>query len=200
MADPSVETAPRQEISYRPEDERRRIPDPVWSIGLSGGGYRAMLFHTGALWRLHETGLLARIAIFSSVSGGSIANGWLALTWGALMAPGAKFARRVRARHPRHGQHHGRRVGGARPASGPGPSRSASLPPTTACCSREPGCAPACRAALRLRCLEPADRRALALPPRIHGRLQGRLRATGRTSRCRSRSARRRRSRPSSRR
>ena len=32
-----------------------------------------------------------RIGIFSSVSGGSIANGWLALTWGALMAPGAKF-------------------------------------------------------------------------------------------------------------
>ena len=91
MADPSVETAPRQEISYQPEDEKRRIPDPVWSIGLSGGGYRAMLFHTGALWRLHETGLLARIAIFSSVSGGSIANGWLALTWGALMAPGARF-------------------------------------------------------------------------------------------------------------
>ena len=91
MADPSVETAPRQEISYQPEDEKRRSPDPVWSIGLSGGGYRAMLFHTGALWRLHETGLLARIGIFSSVSGGSIANGWLALTWAALMAPGAKF-------------------------------------------------------------------------------------------------------------
>ena len=63
----------------------------MWSIGLSGGGYRAMLFHTGALWRLHETGVLAKIGIFSSVSGGSIANGWLALTWNALMAPGAKF-------------------------------------------------------------------------------------------------------------
>lgn len=91
MADPSVETAPRQEISFEPEDEKRRVPEPVWSIGLSGGGYRAMLFHTGALWRLHETGLLARIGIFSSVSGGSIANGWLALTWSALMTPGAKF-------------------------------------------------------------------------------------------------------------
>ena len=91
MADPSVETAPPREISAVPEDERRRIPDDVWSIGLSGGGYRAMLFHTGALWRLHETGVLARIGIFSSVSGGSIANGWLALTWNALMAPGAKF-------------------------------------------------------------------------------------------------------------
>jgi NTE family protein len=91
MADPSVETAPRQEISVQPEDEKRRIPDDVKTIALSGGGYRAMLFHTGALWRLHETGQLAKIGIFSSVSGGSIANGWLALTWNALMAPGAQF-------------------------------------------------------------------------------------------------------------
>jgi NTE family protein len=91
MADPSVETAPRQEIAVEPEDEKRRTPDDVKSIALSGGGYRAMLFHAGALWRLHETGVLASIGIFSSVSGGSIANGWLALTWNALMAPGAKF-------------------------------------------------------------------------------------------------------------
>jgi NTE family protein len=91
MADPSAETAPPSEISFRPEDDKRRIPDDIWTIGLSGGGYRAMLFHTGALWRLHETGLLAKIKIFSSVSGGSIANGWLALTWDALMAPGAQF-------------------------------------------------------------------------------------------------------------
>jgi NTE family protein len=25
---------------------------------LSGGGYRAMLFHTGSVWRLYEAGLL----------------------------------------------------------------------------------------------------------------------------------------------
>jgi NTE family protein len=50
-----------------------------------------MLFHTGALWRLHQVGLLPKIAIFSSVSGGSITNGWLALKWAELMAPGASF-------------------------------------------------------------------------------------------------------------
>jgi len=39
---------------------------------LSGGGYRAMLFHVGALYRLNEFGLLPRIARIASVSGGSI--------------------------------------------------------------------------------------------------------------------------------
>lgn len=38
-------------------------------ICLSGGGYRAMLFHVGALWRLNEVGLLARVDRISSVSG-----------------------------------------------------------------------------------------------------------------------------------
>ena len=50
-------------------------------ICLSGGGYRAMLFHVGALWRLNEVGLLARADRISSVSGGSITAGWLALLW-----------------------------------------------------------------------------------------------------------------------
>jgi NTE family protein len=91
MADPSAELAPPKEFTAVPSDETRRIPDEVTSICLSGGGYRAMLFHTGALWRLHQTGLLPKIGIFSSVSGGSIANGWLALNWDALKAPGANF-------------------------------------------------------------------------------------------------------------
>src|SRR5882762_846794 len=90
MADPSAELAAPKEVAA-PTDEWRRYPQEVVSICLSGGGYRAMLFHTGALWRLHQTGLLGRIGIFSSVSGGSIANGWLALNWQALMAPGADF-------------------------------------------------------------------------------------------------------------
>jgi len=91
MADPSSELAPRSEIEVAPQDEWRRFPDDVISICLSGGGYRAMLFHTGALWRLHQTGLLAKIGIFSSVSGGSITNGWLALKWAELIRPGASF-------------------------------------------------------------------------------------------------------------
>ncbi|MFD9891570.1 patatin-like phospholipase family protein [Amycolatopsis sp. NPDC059027] len=53
-------------------------------LALSGGGYRAMLFHTGALWRLNELGWLPRITTVSSVSGGSIAAGVLAHAWHKL--------------------------------------------------------------------------------------------------------------------
>lgn len=48
---------------------------------LSGGGYRAMLFHVGALWRLNELGWLPRLSFVSSVSGGSITAGVLAVKW-----------------------------------------------------------------------------------------------------------------------
>ena len=47
-------------------------------LGLSGGGYRATLFHLGALKRLNEMGLLHRMDEVSSVSGGSITSGQLA--------------------------------------------------------------------------------------------------------------------------
>jgi NTE family protein len=51
---------------------------------LSGGGYRAMLFHTGAMWRLNELGWLTKLNCVSSVSGGSIAAGVLAHAWPRL--------------------------------------------------------------------------------------------------------------------
>src|ERR1700752_948403 len=59
-------------------------PEPGVGICLSGGGYRAMLFHTGSLWRLYESGLLAKAQRISSVSGGSITAGVLALNWKKL--------------------------------------------------------------------------------------------------------------------
>ena len=54
------------------------------ALCLSGGGYRAMLFHLGALWRLNEIGWLPRLDRVSSVSGGSITAGVLAARWGEL--------------------------------------------------------------------------------------------------------------------
>ena len=48
------------------------------ALCLSGGGFRAALFHLGALRRLHELGLLQRIDTISSVSGGSIIAAHLA--------------------------------------------------------------------------------------------------------------------------
>jgi NTE family protein len=54
------------------------------ALCLSGGGYRAMLFHTGALWRLNEAALLSDLKRISSVSGGSIVAGVLGAAWGEL--------------------------------------------------------------------------------------------------------------------
>ena len=48
------------------------------ALCLSGGGYRAALFHLGALLRLHATGRLQGLDTISAVSGGSIASAWLA--------------------------------------------------------------------------------------------------------------------------
>jgi len=51
------------------------------ALCLSGGGFRAALFHLGALRRLNEVGLLSKLNTISSVSGGSVANGLLAKVW-----------------------------------------------------------------------------------------------------------------------
>src|SRR5215212_7756481 len=58
---------------YRPERERAGN-----ALCLSGGGFRATLFHLGALRRLNETGVLAKLDTISSVSGGSIMAAMLA--------------------------------------------------------------------------------------------------------------------------
>jgi NTE family protein len=51
---------------------------------LSGGGYRAMVFHLGCIIRLNEAGLLNKLKRISSVSGGSITAGVLGLKWKSL--------------------------------------------------------------------------------------------------------------------
>jgi NTE family protein len=60
--------------------------EPGIALALSGGGFRAMLFHAGALMRLNELGLLSKVSRISSVSGGSIASGYLAYVWNQLGA------------------------------------------------------------------------------------------------------------------
>jgi NTE family protein len=65
------------------------------ALCLSGGGYRAMMFHLGSLWRLNELGYLGKLDRVSSVSGGSITAGVLGLHWDELGitagAPAPKF-------------------------------------------------------------------------------------------------------------
>ena len=50
-------------------------------LALAGGGFRAMLFDLGGVWRLNELGWLPKLDMISSVSGGSITNAILATRW-----------------------------------------------------------------------------------------------------------------------
>ena len=75
-------------------------PQAGIALCLSGGGYRAMLFHVGALWRLHQAGYLSRLERISSVSGGSIAAAWLGLQWNLVSQQGVDDAFETRVVTP----------------------------------------------------------------------------------------------------
>src|SRR6266446_4769699 len=77
MADDPRPVAP---VAHLPQDAGKKPQDGT-GLCLSGGGYRAMLFHLGALWRLNELGYLPKLARISSVSGGSITAGVLGMNW-----------------------------------------------------------------------------------------------------------------------
>lgn len=62
-----------------------KAPEPGIALCLSGGGYRAMIFHLGALIRLNQLGLLKRAVRISSVSGGSLTAGALGMLWRQLI-------------------------------------------------------------------------------------------------------------------
>ena len=63
--------------------ESTRLEDQL-ALCLSGGGYRAMMFHLGVLWYLNDAGYLPKLDRISSVSGGSITAGLLAIRWSSL--------------------------------------------------------------------------------------------------------------------
>lgn len=85
MLDSQLEAAvPVRVLDTGSDHDDPRNPEKGIALCLSGGGYRAMLFHLGALWRLNELGYLARLARVSSVSGGSIAAGVLGFKWSRL--------------------------------------------------------------------------------------------------------------------
>jgi NTE family protein len=75
---------PNDPVQPGPPNEVQGSPEAGAGLCLSGGGYRAMVFHIGVLWRLYEAGLLKSMKRISSVSGGSITAGVLALKWGKL--------------------------------------------------------------------------------------------------------------------
>lgn len=91
--DDSKQTAGQSGSSYaqetylaRPERQRSGL-----ALCLSGGGFRASLFHLGALRRLAELGVLSKIDNLTSVSGGSITAAHLATSLRSWPAPGDSF-------------------------------------------------------------------------------------------------------------
>src|SRR6185312_13901446 len=92
---------PRDGYHRGPGERASGSPEQGIAICLSGGGYRAMLFHTGVIWRLAELDLLGPVTHnirkaggspqpagtlqrISSVSGGSLLAGMLGLKWKEL--------------------------------------------------------------------------------------------------------------------
>ena len=71
-----------------PAADQPLLDSRSWCLCLSGGGFRATLFHLGGLIRLNQLGILNRVSVITSVSGGSILNGVLATRWRNLK-PGA---------------------------------------------------------------------------------------------------------------
>lgn len=65
------------------------LPESI-ALALSGGGFRATLFHLGVVRALAEAGLLSRVKLISSVSGGSVLAADLVLNW-ASYCPAGKF-------------------------------------------------------------------------------------------------------------
>src|SRR6516164_11213082 len=51
-------------------------------LALSGGGFRATLYHLGLVRFLRDAGILSRVSQITSVSGGSIIAAHLVLNWG----------------------------------------------------------------------------------------------------------------------
>ncbi len=77
--------------AYLPQERREGV-----AVCLSGGGYRASLFHLGALRRLNELGVLSKVDTITSVSGGSVMAAQIAAhlvrTPGAWRNPGDEVA------------------------------------------------------------------------------------------------------------
>jgi NTE family protein len=70
-----MSTTPHGQRTYLPAEHRSGR-----ALCLSGGGFRAALFHLGAVRRLHEVGTLDTVTTIASVSGGSQLSAHLAKT------------------------------------------------------------------------------------------------------------------------
>ncbi|MDP9121667.1 MAG: patatin-like phospholipase family protein [Acidobacteriota bacterium] len=82
-ATPAAELVTTTRSAEDPEPQPAAVQQGI-ALCLSGGGYRAMLFHVGVIWRLNQLGYLPKLDRISSVSGGSITSGTLGAAWESL--------------------------------------------------------------------------------------------------------------------
>ncbi len=62
--------------SDRPGNQDQEAKTPRIGLALSGGGFRAAIFHLGVIRRLEELGIMPKIRLISAVSGGSIVSAY----------------------------------------------------------------------------------------------------------------------------
>ena len=74
-----------------PTNTTEEPKQPRIALALSGGGFRASIFHLGVLRRLAEAGLLGSVDVISTVSGGSIIGAYAALRWQAVLTDGGDW-------------------------------------------------------------------------------------------------------------
>jgi NTE family protein len=95
MATPVAHDYAEQTYLPLPEQERSGI-----ALCLSGGGFRAALFHLGALRRLNEWGILQEVKTITAVSGGSMIAAHLVRTldkWRSAPLPVCEWDEHVAA-------------------------------------------------------------------------------------------------------
>ncbi len=64
---------------------------PKLGLALSGGGFRATLYHLGVVRFLRDASALASVTDIASVAGGSILGAHLALNWDRYSGDEASF-------------------------------------------------------------------------------------------------------------
>ena len=67
---------PAETPKASPPAKAKPVTDCRIGLALSGGGFRASLYHLGSIRCLEEQGIMEQVEVISTVSGGSIIGAW----------------------------------------------------------------------------------------------------------------------------
>lgn len=77
-------------VVYQPSSPIAHMNNYKIGLALSGGGYRAAAFHVGTLRAFHKLGILEKVDVISTISGGSITGSCYCLITTWLQASSSK--------------------------------------------------------------------------------------------------------------